>query len=207
MKKIILAIIGITMSFLASSGNYLEGKEYAKIQPSEKSLPQVLEFFSFYCSQCYQFENIYKIPKTVEKNLPEGIKVERYHIDSLGPLGPYLTQAWAVAIALKIEQKILPILLEKIQKTQLINTPEDIRNTFMTLGISGEEYDAALNSFIVKSLVVKQKNAAKKLKLRAVPTVFVNGKYQICNNSIEVKHDTDYGKEFSNIVNYLINKK
>lgn len=207
MKKIMLALIGIAMSFGAAAANYTEGKEYTEIKQPVQNLPQVLEFFSFYCPHCYQFENVYKVPQTVEKNLPEGVKMERYHVDFLGPLGPNLTQAWAVAMVLKVEDKVTPVLFEGIQKTQSINTPADIRNAFIKAGISGDEYDAALNSFVVKSLVAKQQNAAQDLKLRGVPAMFVDGKYQVRNNGIAVENAADYAKEFSNVVNYLINKK
>ncbi|HEF8771302.1 TPA: thiol:disulfide interchange protein DsbA [Providencia stuartii] len=207
MKKIMLALIGIAMSFGAAAANYTEGKEYTDIKQPVQSLPQVLEFFSFYCPHCYQFENVYKVPQTVEKNLPEGVKMERYHVDFLGPLGPNLTQAWAVAMVLKVEDKVTPVLFEGIQKTQSINTPADIRNAFVKAGVSGDEYDAALNSFVVKSLVAKQQNAAQDLKLRGVPAMFVDGKYQVRNNGIAVENAADYAKEFSNVVNYLVNKK
>ncbi len=201
-----LALLGIAMSFSAAAANYTEGKEYTDVK-AVPNLPQVLEFFSFYCPHCYQFESVYKVPQTVEKNLPEGVKMERYHVDFLGPLGADLTQAWAVAIVLKAEDKVTPILFEGIQKTQTINSKADIRNAFIKAGISGEEYDAALNSFVVKSIVAKQQNAAQDLKLRGVPALFVDGKYQIRNNGISVDNAADYGKEFSNVVNFLVNKK
>ncbi|MCD2527082.1 thiol:disulfide interchange protein DsbA [Providencia huaxiensis] len=206
MKKIMLALLGIAMSFSAAAANYTEGKEYTDVK-AVPNLPQVLEFFSFYCPHCYQFESVYKVPQTVEKNLPEGVKMERYHVDFLGPLGADLTQAWAVAIVLKAEDKVTPILFEGIQKTQTINSKADIRNAFIKAGISGEEYDAALNSFVVKSIVAKQQNAAQDLKLRGVPALFVDGKYQIRNNGISVDNAADYGKEFSNVVNFLVSKK
>ncbi|HBO23541.1 MULTISPECIES: thiol:disulfide interchange protein DsbA [unclassified Providencia] len=207
MKKIMLALIGIAMSFGVSAANYTEGKEYTDVKASVQNLPQVLEFFSFYCPHCYQFESVYKVPQTVAKNLPEGVKMERYHVDFLGPLGAELTQAWAVAIVLKAEDKVTPILFEGIQKTQSINSPADIRNAFIKAGISGEEYDAALNSFVVKSVVAKQQNAAQDLKLRGVPAIFVDGKYQVRNNGIAVDDAANYGKEFSSVVNFLVNKK
>lgn len=206
MKKIMLALLGIAMSFSAAAANYTEGKEYTDVK-AVPNLPQVLEFFSFYCPHCYQFESVYKVPQTVEKNLPEGVKMERYHVDFLGPLGADLTQAWAVAIVLKAEDKVTPILFEGIQKMQTINSKADIRNAFIKAGISGEEYDAALNSFVVKSIVAKQQNAAQDLKLRGVPALFVDGKYQVRNNGISVDNAADYGKEFSNVVNFLVNKK
>ena len=210
MKKIWLALVALTMAFgatTASAANYTEGKQYTQLKETVQNLPEVLEFFSFYCPHCYQFENVYKIPQTVEQNLPSGVKMERYHVDFLGPLGPELTKAWAVAIVLNAEAKVTPILFDGIQKTQSIRTADDIRNAFVKAGISAEEYDAALNSFVVKSLVAKQQDAAKNLKLRGVPAIYVDGKYQINNAGINVDDPNNYAKEFSNVINSLVTQK
>lgn len=207
MKKFWLALVGAFMAFNASASGFSEGKQYTELKNPVANQPQVLEFFSFYCPHCYQFENIYHVPSTVEKNLPAGVTHERYHVDFLGPLGKDLTDAWAVAIVMKVEDKVTPILFEGIQKTQSIHSKEGIRNAFIKAGVSGEEYDAALNSFIVQSVAAKERQAAKDLELRGVPAVFVNGKYLINNGGIDARSELDYGKKFSDVVNYLVTKK
>ncbi len=40
----------------------------------------------------------------------------KYHVEFLGPLGKDLTQAWAVAIALGVEDKITAPMFEAVQK-------------------------------------------------------------------------------------------
>ncbi len=42
----------------------------------------------------------------------------KYHVEFLGPLGKELTQAWAVAIALGVEDKITAPMFEAVQKTR-----------------------------------------------------------------------------------------
>ncbi|MDC9590355.1 thiol:disulfide interchange protein DsbA [Xenorhabdus sp. XENO-10] len=207
MKKFWLVLVGAFMVFNASASGFSEGKQYTELKNPVANQPQVLEFFSFYCPHCYQFESIYHVRATIKKNLPAGVTNERYHVDFLGPLGKELTDAWAVAIVMKVEDKVTPILFEGIQKNQTIKSKEDIRNAFIKAGVSGEEYDAALNSFIVKSVANKERQAAKELSLRGVPAVFVKGKYLINNNGIEPRSTQDYAQEFSEVVNYLVNKK
>nr|WP_314268016.1 thiol:disulfide interchange protein DsbA [uncultured Moellerella sp.] len=208
MNKIWLAVIGLVMSFGAVAADYTDGKQYIMQKETVQNLPEVLEFFSFYCPHCYQFEAVYKIPQSIKENLPAGVTNARYHVDFLGPLGAELTKAWAVAMVLNVEDKVTGPIFEGVQKTQTIRSTDDIRSTFIkAAGITAEEYDAALNSFVVKSLVAKQQDAAKNLKLRGVPAIFVNGKYLV-NNSGAASNDTkDFGKEFSNVVNYLITLK
>ncbi|EYU14588.1 thiol:disulfide interchange protein DsbA [Photorhabdus aegyptia] len=207
MKKLWLALVGMMMAFSASAANFTEGKQYTELKPPAADQPQVLEFFSFYCPHCYQFEEIFKVPQTVKQYLPEGTKLVRYHVDFLGPLGKELTTAWAAAMAMGVEDKVTPVLFEGIQNTLTIKTPNDIRNAFIKAGVTAEDYDAAMSSFVVKSLVVKQQKAAQDLQLRGVPAMFVNGKYMVKNDGIDATSADNYGKSYSDVVNFLLNQK
>ncbi|MGP1939251.1 MAG: thiol:disulfide interchange protein DsbA [Arsenophonus sp. ET-DL9-MAG3] len=206
MNKFLVTLTCLLISYNISATNYTEGTEFITIQKTVQNKLRVVEFFSFYCSHCYQFESIYHISQTIAKNLPKKIKMERYHVDFFGKLGPELTKAWTVAIVLKIEDKISPLLFEGIQKTESINTLADIKAVFIKVGIKSEEYDTALNSFIVKSLIIKQQKAVKDFQLHSVPTIFVNDKYMLCSNGINVKDFNNYAETYSDIVNFLVNK-
>ncbi|AJR01346.1 periplasmic thiol:disulfide interchange protein [Hafnia paralvei ATCC 29927] len=207
MKKILLALVGIAMAFGASAAQFSEGDQYVKLDKSITGEPQVLEFFSFYCPHCYEFEEVYHVSDAVRKGLPEGVKMTKYHVEFLGPLGKQLTQAWAVAMALGVEDKITQPMFEAVQKTQSVQSPEDIRNVFIKAGVSAADYDGALNSFVVKSLVVQQEKAAEDLQLRGVPAIFVNGKYMVKNDGLDTSSMDSYVQQFSNVVNFLLKQK
>ncbi|MBS9434312.1 thiol:disulfide interchange protein DsbA [Photorhabdus hainanensis] len=207
MKKFWLALVGMVMAFSASAANFTEGKQYVELKSPVADQPPVLEFFSFYCPHCYQFEEIFKVPQTVKQHLPEGTKLVRYHVDFLGPLGKELTTAWAAAMAMGVEDKVTPVLFEGIQKTLAIKTPNDIRDAFIKAGVTAEDYDAAMSSFVVKSLVVKQQKAAQDLQLRGVPAMFVNGKYMMKSDGIDASSADNYAKSYSDVVNFLLNQK
>lgn len=207
MKKIWLALVGIAMAFGASAAQFSEGDQYVKLDKSITNEPQVLEFFSFYCPHCYEFEEVYHVSDAVRKGLPEGVKMTKYHVEFLGPLGKQLTQAWAVAMALGVEDKITQPMFEAVQKTQSVQSPEDIRNVFIKAGVSAADYDGALNSFVVKSLVVQQEKAAEDLQLRGVPAIFVNGKYMVKNDGLDTSSLDSYVQQFSHVVNFLLKQK
>ncbi|WP_431224437.1 thiol:disulfide interchange protein DsbA [Serratia sp. L9] len=207
MKKIWLALAGMVMAFSVSAAQYSDGTQYVTLDKPVTGEPQVLEFFSFYCPHCYQFEEVYHISDAVKKALPEGTKMTKYHVEFLGPLGKQLTQAWAVAMALGVEDKITQPMFEAIQKTQTVQTPDDIRNVFIKAGVPAEDYDSALNSFVVKSLVVQQEKAAEDLQLRGVPAVFVNGKYMVRNEGLDTSSMDGYVKQFADVVKFLSEKK
>ncbi len=73
--------------------------------------------------------------------------------------------------------------------------------------MKGEEYDAAWNSFVVKSLVAQQEKAAADLQLQGVPAMFVNGKYQINQQGMDGSSLDAFVQDYANTVKYLVEKK
>lgn len=207
MKKIFLALVGMVMAFSVSAAQFSDGAQYVTLDKTVANEPQVLEFFSFYCPHCYQFEQVWHVSDNIRKNLPKDIKYAKYHVEFLGPLGKQLTQAWAVAIALGVEDKVSPLMFDAVQKQQSIQNADDIRKVFIQAGVKGEDYDAALNSFVVKSLVVQQEKAAADLGLQGVPSVFVNGKYMVKNDGLDTSSMDMYVKQYSDVINFLATKK
>ena len=210
MKKIFLALVGMVMAFsvsAASAEQFSDGAQYVTLDKTVANEPQVLEFFSFYCPHCYQFEQVWHVSDNIRKNLPKDVKYTKYHVEFLGPLGKQLTQAWAVAIALGVEDKVSPLMFDAVQKQQSVQNPDDIRKVFIQAGVKGEDYDAALNSFVVKSLVDQQEKAAADLGLQGVPSVFVNGKYMVKNDGLDTSSMDMYVKQYSDVINFLATKK
>lgn len=207
MKKIFLALVGMVMAFSVSAAQFSDGAQYVTLDKTVANEPQVLEFFSFYCPHCYQFEQVWHVSDNIRKNLPKDVKYAKYHVEFLGSLGKQLTQAWAVAIALGVEDKVSPLMFDAVQKQQSIQNADDIRKVFIQAGVKGEDYDAALNSFVVKSLVVQQEKAAADLGLQGVPSVFVNGKYMVKNDGLDTSSMDMYVKQYSDVINFLATKK
>ncbi len=74
-------------------------------------------------------------------------------------------------------------------------------------GIKGEEYDAAWNSFVVKSLVAQQEKAAADVHVRGVPAMFVNGKSQLNPQGMDTRNMDDFVQQYADTVKYLSEKK
>lgn len=207
MKKIWLALAGVILAFSASAADITEGKQYIALDKPVAGAPQVLEFFSFYCPHCYQFENVLHVSENVKKKLPENVKMVKYHVEFLGPLGKEITQAWAVAMALGVEDKITTPMFDAVQKTQTVKNVSDIRQVFVDAGIPGEEYDAAWNSFVVKSLVAQQEKAAADFQLRGVPAMYVDGKYMLNPQGMDTSNLDVFVQQYANTVRDLVEKK
>ena len=110
-------------------------------------------------------------------------------------------------MALGVEDKVTVPLFEGVQKTQTIRSASDIRDVFINAGIKGEEYDAAWNSFVVKSLVAQQEKAAADVQLRGVPAMFVNGKYQLNPQGMDTSNMDVFVQQYAYTVKYLSEKK
>lgn len=209
MKKIFFALMGLVLAFSASAAQFTEGKQYVSLPKPVAGEPQVMEFFSFFCPHCYQFEQIYHVGDAVKKNLPADTKMVKYHVDFLGgDLGPVVTHAWAVAMALGVEDKVTSPIFDGIQKSQTITDAASLKDVFIkAAGISSEQYDAAWNSFAVKALVAQQQKAASDVDLRGVPTMFINGKYMVNNGGLDTSSMANFVADYANVVKFLVEKK
>ena len=209
MKKIWLALAGMLLAFSVSAAQFTDGKQYVTLQKPVAGEPQVMEFFSFFCPHCYQFERVYHVSDAVKKNLPAETKVTKYHVDFLGgDLGPVVTHAWAVAMALGVESKVTAPIFDGIQKTQTITDPVSLKETFIkAAGISAGDYDAAWNSFAVKALVAQQQKAASDVNLQGVPAIFVNGKYMVNNGGLDTSSMENFVADYANVVKFLAEKQ
>lgn len=209
MKKIWLALAGMLLAFSVSAAQFTDGKQYVTLQKPVAGEPQVMEFFSFFCPHCYQFERVYHVSDAVKKNLPAETKVTKYHVDFLGgDLGPVVTHTWAVAMALGVESKVTAPIFDGIQKTQTITDPASLKETFIkAAGISAGDYDAAWNSFAVKALVAQQQKAASDVNLQGVPAIFVNGKYMVNNGGLDTSSMENFVADYANVVKFLAEKQ
>lgn len=206
MKKIFLTLVVLVMSSSAIATHFIDGHQYVTLDKAVTGAPPILELFSFNCPHCYKFEQIYCFSKNVKKSLSVKTRIARYHIEFLGPLGKELTQAWAVAMALGIEEKVSMLMFETMQNIPSIKTADDICSVFIKAGVSKEDYNATLNSFAVKTLVCQQKQAAENLPLRGVPAILVNGKYMVNNEGLDSSSMDAYIKQFIDVVKFLSDK-
>ena len=187
MKKWLFLALTAALSVSVQAANLTEGKQYVVVEGQQQSAqPEVLEFFSFYCPHCYYFETQFHIPQKISESLPEGTPFKQYHVDFLGRQSENLTRAWALAIAIKAEEKVkLPLF--KAAQANTLNSMNDIRQIFIDNGISAEQFDGGINSFAVNGLVSKQQQLVEKYQVRGVPDFYVNGKYRV--NMEGLAHD------------------
>lgn len=205
MKKLFIVMLMSLSSVAALAAEPItNGQQYIRVQGVEPQKNEVTEFFSFNCSHCYQFEHEFKIPQKISAKLDNKVKFIRYHVDFLPPFGEQLSQAWAVAVALGIEDKILMPMFNAINVDKKIKSPEDIKQVFLDAGVSSQDYDSAWNSLVVKTMVEQQRNKVEQLKVQSVPAMFANGVDMINPAGFKAKSLDDLISDYVDVVTFLI---
>lgn len=210
MKKFALKTAFVALSalfaFNVNAQELTAGKEYIEVRQAPSAQKEVLEFFSFYCPHCYDFELNYKIPSKIKAGLPEGAVLKQYHVDFLGRQSENLTRAWALAMVLGVEDKVKNPLFENAKK-DTFKSMDDIRAVFLANGITAEQFDNGINSFAVNGLVNKQKQAAEAFNIRGVPSFFVNEQYQInAEGFSDVQTMGEFVQRYVDAVLFLVKK-
>ena len=203
MKKTMLLVAALLMvPLMANAAGFEEGVHFKVINPGPGSAkPVITEFFSFFCSHCYNFQKT--VVPTIKRTLPKGVTFDQTHVEFIGgPMGEKMSQAYAIAEQLGVLDKIEPALFSAIhEKRQPFDSLDDIRNLFIANGVSGKDFDAAVNSFMVDSQVAKMRKDTNNAGIRGVPSLVVNDKYLVMPDNVKSYQD------MLDIAYYLAQKK
>jgi len=204
-KKFFIAIIMCLSSGVVLAAEPItNGQQYIRVEGVEPQKNEVTEFFSFNCSHCYQFEHEFKIPQKINEKLDNKVKFVRYHVDFLPPFGKELSHAWAVAVALGVEDKILMPMFNAVNVEKKIKSPEDIKQVFLDAGVSAQDYDSAWNSLVVKTMLEQQRHKVEQLKVQGVPAMFANGVDMINPAGFKAKTLDELISDYVDVVTYLV---
>ncbi|MEZ8066654.1 thiol:disulfide interchange protein DsbA/DsbL [Vibrio sp. FF145] len=199
MKKLFAFFSLIMLSLSAHAAKFNEGEHYKVLDLEASKKPMVTEFFSFYCPHCNSFEPIIQ---QLKQQLPKNAKLQKNHVSFMGGnMGLPMSKAYATMIALKVEDKMVPVMFNRIHT---MNKPprdeEELRQIFLDEGVDAKKFDAAYNGFAVDSMVRRFDKAFKDSGLSGVPAVVVNNRYLVDAQGISSLD------EYFELVNFLLKK-
>ena len=200
MKKVFTLLIGLFLLPLSvNAADFKEGTHYDVISRTATDKPEVLEFFSFYCPHCFKFEPLMEL---LEKDLDSNVTITKNHVNFLGQnMGPKITQAYAAAKILKVENEVAKVIFDEIHiQRKSLSSEQDILDIFTKVGVTNQDAKNALQSFPANGLASQMKRNTEKFNVRGVPTLIVNGKYKVNTGSIKST------EEFTSLVSYLTKK-
>jgi thiol:disulfide interchange protein DsbA len=201
MKKVTAKLLAFAATLLMSlslhAAQFDEGKHYKVLDLPHSGKPLVTEFFSFYCPHCFDFESLIQ---QLKQELPSGAELQKNHVSFMGGnMGLNMSKAYATMVSLKVEDTLLPIMFDRIHVKRLPpKNAAELRQIFTDNGVNGDKFDAAFNGFAVDSMVRRFDQTFDDSGLTGVPSVVVNGKYQVLTN------DIDSFEKYAELVKYLL---
>ncbi|WP_394213545.1 thiol:disulfide interchange protein DsbA/DsbL [Enterovibrio calviensis] len=198
MLKKVLAFAAVTMlAFSAHAARFNAGEDYQVLNLPKTESPTVTEFFSFYCPHCFKSQGLME---ELKKQIPENVAFNKNHVSFMGGnMGKSLSKAQATAIMLGVEEKMMPVIFNRIHLLQKPpRNDEELRQMFIDEGVDAEQYDGTFNSFAANAMANRFDKGFQASGLRGVPAVIVNGKYHVTPKT--VKSTDDYFE----LVNFLL---
>jgi thiol:disulfide interchange protein DsbA len=176
-----LAIFVASPLFAADEAKtFEEGKQYQLITPAIRTANpdkiEVVEFFWYGCSHCYNFEPVIGQWK---KSLGDDVDFK----GSPAVWAPQMelhSKMFYTAQVLGVSDKMNLVLFQamNVDKKRL-QSESEIAELFVANGVSEEDFSKAFNSFGVNSMVRQATSRAKAAKISGTPEMMVNGKYRI----------------------------
>lgn len=206
MKKILIFVAAMLMLPLANAAKYEEGVHYDVINEQATAKPEVAEYFSYFCPHCNRFEPV--MMDVIERLQGSDIKVNKNHVSFIGRnMGVEMQKAFAAAELLKVEEKISPAIFAAVhEQKRRMSSREDLRVIFTDAGIEAKKFDAAVNSFAVNGMVSRMDKNTRDMKIRGVPALIVNGKYQINMGSLKASGE-EFNVKLTQLIKYLAAKR
>ncbi len=204
-----VGLMALLMPLASLATEFKEGVHYEVVAEQGTKKPEIMEFFSFYCPHCNNFEPVIADMKPM---LGEGIQFKKTHVDFVGVRDQdnqkMMTQALATAEVLPQKDKLIAAIFKHYHgKRAKFNSLADVKDVFAAEGVDAATFDKFYNSFSVRTMASKMKrtqdNWQKKGVLNSVPTFIVNGKYKLILGKESGISDA---KGISELVNYLAEK-
>lgn len=190
----------ITLAGAASP--FEEGTHYQRLSTpvptSSNDRVEVVEAFWYGCGHCYSLEPA--LEKWVADK-PDNIAFVRLPA-VLGSSWEPHARAYYTAEALGVLDKIHQPLLDAIHvEDRRLANEKQLAEFFAEQGVDKETFRKAYNSFTVETRLRRSQELVKRYKLRAVPTIIINGKY-VTNTTM-----AGSGQKLFEVMDYLVEKE
>jgi thiol:disulfide interchange protein DsbA len=207
MKKILLILsFSLLLPLQAcAQEKYSKGTHYEVIAEQATEKKEIVEFFSFWCSHCFNFE---PVVKNLKSKIADDVEFKKVHVNFMGFTSKQIqddaTRAMMVARVLKKGDVLNQAIFQYIHVARSsITGLKDLRNIFILNGIDPEEFDKLVTSFGVNSMLQNNNKSIQQYRkhVSSVPNFIVNGKYQATFTS-DMNQD-----EMVDLIIFLSNKK
>jgi thiol:disulfide interchange protein DsbA len=156
------------------------GKHFTKLpmaQPtSAPGKVEVLEFFSYACPHCHEFEPLLA---SWTAKLPPQIVFRRVPVPFL-PYAETFQKAFYALEAMNLLEQVHPRIFHAVHKDKLRpSRPEDLSPLVQAAGGDAKRFLEVVNSFGVSSKVQQAKSMATAYNIQSVPSLAVQGEFLV----------------------------
>ena len=199
--------IGILITLLwqtiqtGSSSQIIEGRDYTLVEKPRRirgERIELIEFFSYACVHCYRLEAILKDWIPNQKDKIEFVQIPAVMSNYWSILGKHY---FTLKRLKKLDRHHIGIFNSIHSSGRIFDSEEKLFDFVKTTNIEFDSYEKIFRSIEVKSDIQRANQMARRLKISAVPTFVVQGKYI-------VKTGRDIGlRRAKQVVEFLIDKE
>jgi thiol:disulfide interchange protein DsbA len=184
-KKIFCALTLLLLSPLlacaqGSSEGFQAGTHYDLISPAQRARDadkiEVVEFFAYSCSHCYNFEPLLARWKSDQPDDVSFLPSPAVWSAAMEPHAKAFYTAQALGVLDTMHGALFAAM--HVDRKRLASEGE-IRQLFVINGVAAADFDKAYNSFGVASQVRQAVARAKGARITGTPEMMVAGKYRV----------------------------
>jgi thiol:disulfide interchange protein DsbA len=161
---------------------WIEGTHYSVVAETSSEQKEIVEYFSFWCPACYQFENFVN---EIKSQMDSDVKFRKVHVNFMSFTTPKIqeqaTKAMLVSRSLGIEELMNAAIFAHIhEQGKKIEGISDLKELFNSYDISTADFENILNKTELTAAFTQNNDEIDQFKehLKGVPNIIVNGKYQ-----------------------------
>jgi|TARA_B100002003_G_scaffold248857_1_gene283634 thiol:disulfide interchange protein DsbA len=182
-------------------GDFIEGEHYTLLEKPRRIRSdkiEVMEFFSYGCIHCYNFDP--SLTDWVDANI-DRINFIRTPVVSSDYWRILGRNYYAMEKLGLIDEHHLPFFREVQEVKRNFSPPTRLGDYFDGRGITADEYMKTFNSPDLASKISAADQMARRLKVASVPTIIIHGKYKIRpTRAVGISRMLD-------VMNFLIDKE
>jgi len=189
MKRFAALLFAALISSLAMSGPSLAaepqaGRDYKAIDPplaTGKGKIEVIEFFSYGCSHCNDFNPVIGQWAAM---LPKDVSFRRVPVSFNRPEWARLSRIYFALEAIGDLAKLDAAVFRAIHQERVVfRTDEAVISWAAGKGVDGKKFADAMAAFSMKSMVLRADQDATAARISGVPALVVDGKFLINNEA------------------------
>ena len=179
-RRFVLSVSSLALASAAHAQRALprEGEQFLVLkspQPAAVSgKVEVLEFFSYACPHCYEFDPVLEKWRT---HLPEGVSFRRVPVPFLNNYANFQRAYFALEMLGQLGAAHTKLFDAVHRERKTLGTAEAIADVVASAGVDRARFMDAFKSFGMPALLAKAGTATSEYEIDGVPTIAVGGRY------------------------------